>query len=194
MQLVKDLLTETLYIQTKDNYHPFNPKHWEYYHKGGILPTLLQQLKDDGLEILHVWNKWIFRSDKWELEIVWRDESDSYSEWPILFLYGEPGLEPSEEQKSESIFNFQKQQEQEKLQALKWEQERKDTELHLFQALESLIGGKVVEFVPPSSNEENHVRGYVVVENQQGQLIKFSSTHWMMNYEDAVDSISISLM
>jgi hypothetical protein len=205
MVLVKDLLTDELFIQLTDeqsnqqgsNYSLFTPYYWSYYQSEGILNVLVQELKELNVEIAPVWNKWSLKDDVWELEITHRDESDSYCEYAFLCLYGEPCLQPTKEQKAEAESLFLKAQEEWAIQTAQYQAERQEKEQALSQALESILGGKVVEFVPPGEFDEeeyHNERGHLIVKNTEGQLVKFTSCHWMVGYEDATDSLRISIV
>lgn len=99
MLLIKDILSDNLFITQEGSYYKFQ-EDWNTYSREGYLQQILQELRDRFIPIPNVWNVWTKRDGEWELDI--QEEEDKYScSNARVQVYGEPSTEPSEEQKKQ---------------------------------------------------------------------------------------------
>lgn len=188
--LIKDILSDDLFISHEESYYKFN-ENWNTYHREGYLPQILQELKDRSYPIPLVWNIWTKREEEWELDV--RKEEDKYScSYPRVQVYGDPGSVPTEEQKAQVEIEMLKAQD---AQAKHWAEYKAKKEQDTNTIHSSILGATVIEFVPPDDNEDYGESGYLILQAPNGVKIKVTSTHSTWNYgEDSSDSLYITLV
>lgn len=190
MLLIKDILSDNLFISENNEFYKFQ-EDWNTYYREGYLQQILQELRDRSIPIPQVWNIWTKRDEEWKLDI--RDEEDKYScSYPRVQVYGDPGLEPTKEEKAQVETEILLAQE---AQAKQWAEYKAQEEQEKSTIHSSILGATVIEFVPPDDNEEYGESGYLILQAPNGMKIKVTSTHSTWNYgEDSSDSLYITLV
>ena len=160
MIVIKDVLTNDVYVDHGEKiYRPLS-EDWEWYHQLGILPEILSGMKRLGLEVPIISNKWEYSQSSWKFMPTGHNY-DPLAE--RIIVEGEPGTEPSPAQKEEVQQRIAL-REQERLEADEHEQRKRQQKRELLdKALEHIIGATVIEFVNPQYDEENHESGRLVV-------------------------------
>lgn len=192
MLLVKDILSDNLFISENNEFYKFQ-EDWNTYNRQGYLQQILQELRDRSIPIPQVWNIWTKRDGEWKLDI--RNEEDSYySSYARVEIYGEPGTEPTEEQKAQL---------EAEVQVAKaandkyWADLRTKREEDTNTIQNSVVGATVIEFIPPSENDDDEgyeESGYLILQAPNGTKIKVTSTHSTWNYgESSSDSLYLTV-
>jgi hypothetical protein len=193
MLLIKDILSDNLFITQEGSYYKFQ-EDWNTYSREGYLQQILQELKERSYSIPQVWNIWTKRDGEWELDI--REEKDKYScSNARVQVYGEPGTEPTEEQKA------QLEAEHQVAKAANdkyWADIRTKKEEDTNVILSSIVGATVIEFIPPSENDDDEgygESGYLILQAPDGTEIKVTSTHSTWDWgESSSDSLLLTLV
>lgn len=192
MLLIKDILSDNLFISENNEFYKFQ-EDWNTYYREGYLQQILQELRDRSIPIPQVWNIWTKRDGEWKLDV--RKEEDKYScSYPRVQVYGDPGSVPTEEQKAQVEIEMLKAQD---AQAKHWAEYKAKKEQETNTIHSSILGATVIEFVPPDDSEEEEYgeSGYLILQAPNGMKIRVTSTHTTWNWgENSSDSLLLTLV
>lgn len=155
MEIMLEVLTNEPFVLVEGKFFQVSRHIWTDWEELGInMKELVMALKGKGVVIEPVWNKWRYtgfvsardgvvevEEGEWKLQDIEEYEpSENWSSRPFLYVHGDPGASPSEEEMEACISKAVA----EKQEAINYGKQQKEAFQQWCEALHLLVGQKVL--------------------------------------------------